>query len=215
MYLHQDEKQALSIQSSILERWNDSRLSWNPEDYGGIRTIYVSSEYVWTPKLFINDSHYNYGIGSCEPSKCLIRSDAEVSCLFPCEHRARCSSDWTDWPFDFQTCKVVFKSFQTQEDVSFDADQMTGAMIEDADNRWRIIESKARINVSEQSSVKMSFVILRIDGSIVAHVLIPGYILITLTLSILWMKHDNVMRSILCGVSIYLHFNLIDRVWWQ
>lgn len=170
---------------------------------------------MWTPKLFINDSHFNYGFGSCEPTKCLIRNEAQVSCLFSCAQNARCTTDFTDWPFDVQTCTVVFRAFQSNEDASFDSDQISGSLLEDSNNRWKIIESKAKINVTDETNVKFIFVIKRVDELIFAHVLIPGYTLIVLTLSVLWMKHDSSMRSVVCGVSIYLHFNLMDRTWWQ
>lgn len=88
-------------------------------------------------------------------------------------------------------------------------------MISDDNGRWKIIESKAKVNVTGGNYVKFFFVLQRIDEIFFAHVIIPGYSLILLTSSILWMKHGSFLRSLLCGVSIYLHFSLMDRVWWQ
>lgn len=82
-------------------------------------------------------------------------------------------------------------------------------------NRWKILEAKAQIDPTDKSRVKFIFVMQRISLLIHSHVIVPGYILITLTLSILWMPHDHFMRPTLSGANIYLHFNLMDRVWWQ
>lgn len=205
----------LTVRSNIMQRWNDSRLKWNPEEYEGIKTIYVSSDFIWTPKLFLNDSHYNYGIGSCQPSKCLITDDSQVACVFPCFQKARCRGNYTDWPFDVQSCSIVFKTFLTKEDVYFDSKQFSGGLLSENSNLFRITSSIAQISPKDKSFVKFLFTFERISNSIYQNTLIPGYFLIGFTLSILFMKNESVTRTVFSGVSIYLHLFLMDRVWWQ
>lgn len=205
----------LSIQSSILHRWNDSRLAFNPEKYAGINNIYISSDLIWTPKLFLNDSYYSYGLGSCEPINCLVISDGSISCMFPCHQKARCKGNFSDWPFDIQKCSMVFTTLSNREDPTFDESQLSGTMIRSASNRWEILEVTATIDLADKSHVKFNYAIKRHDEIIYQHVIIPGLALITLTLSVLWMKHDSFLRLVLAGVCIHLHFSLMDRVWWQ
>ena len=71
------------------------------------------------------------------------------------------------------------------------------------------------MNRTDGTNVKFTFVIQRFAAAIYRHVYVPGFVLIALTLSVLWMKEGSFMRSVLCGASIFLHFNLMDRVWWQ
>jgi len=33
--------------------WHAYNLEWNPDEYGGIQTIRVPSERVWTPDIFL------------------------------------------------------------------------------------------------------------------------------------------------------------------
>lgn len=205
----------MSIQSRILRRWNDSRFSWNPEKYDDIKSIFVSEEYLWTPKLFLNESHYHYGLGSCQPTNCLIKHSSEIACLMACEQTAKCTSNYTDWPFDIQSCHVVFRSFLTHEDVSFDSEKLSGTMATDSNKRFKIIEAKAKINPLENNNVRFTFILQRFGLAIYMHIHVPIFVLTFLTLSVLWIKPGSYVRTFICGISIFLHFNLMDRVWWQ
>ena len=46
-----------SFACSLRYFWNDTRLKWNPEDFGGIETTRVSSnpelngDFIWTPDI--------------------------------------------------------------------------------------------------------------------------------------------------------------------
>jgi hypothetical protein len=190
-------------------------LTWKPEDYEGIKGIFVDPDLLWTPKLFINNSHYTYGLGSCHPQNCLIKFDSQVACLIPCQHSARCNGDFADWPFDIQTCSIVFKTFLTHENVTLDPSEMGGTMTSDSSKRWEIIEAKAKMPKENTDNVKITFVIQRYSEMIYKNVHVPGIVLITLTLAVLLMKSGSLLRSVISGTSIYLHFNLMDRVWWQ
>lgn len=213
--LFQNDYDTITIQSIIRQRWNDSRLEWNPEKYEGLKGIYVQPDMIWKPKLFLNDSHYHYGLGSCHETNCLIKYNGDVICQFPCHQNAICRGDFSDWPFDIQSCDVVFRTFETQEKVSFDSEEISGSVIGDYNKQWKLISAVALMNRTDGTNVKFTFVIKRFAEAIYRHVYIPGYVLIALTLSVLWMKEGTFMRAVLCGASIFLHFHLMDRVWWQ
>lgn len=167
------------------------------------------------PKLFLNDSHFHYGIGTCHETSCLIKYNGDIICQFPCHQTARCKSNFTEWPFDTQSCDVVFRTFLSQEEVSFDSEEISGSFIADYNKKWKMISAYATMNRTDNTNVKFTFFIQRYADAIYKHVHIPGYVLITLTLSILWMKQGNIMRFVVCGMNIFLHFSLMDRVWWQ
>lgn len=89
----------------------------------------MQPDYIWKPKLFLNDSHFHYGLGTCHETNCLIQYDGDVICQFPCHQSARCQGDFTDWPMDTQTCDVVFRTFLSQEEVSFDSEELSGSIV--------------------------------------------------------------------------------------
>lgn len=191
------------------------RLQWTPDKYDGIKGIYVQSDYFWTPKLFLNDSHYHYGLGTCHETACLIKYDGDVVCQYPCHQTARCKSDFTDWPFDMQSCDVVFRTFLSQEDVSFDSEELSGSVIAEYNKQWEVVTAYALMNRTDGTNVKFTFVLRRFGGTIFSHIYIPGFVLIALTLSVLWIKQGSFMRLLVCSASLFLHFSLMDRVWWQ
>lgn len=103
----------------------------------------------------------------------------------------------------------------SHENVTFDTDELSGTMVKDMNKRWEMLSGKAVFDPTQSDTVKFLFVMQRHGEAIYQQVKMPGYALITLTLSILWMKAGSFMRSVVCGASIYLHFSLMDRVWWQ
>ena len=38
---------------SLSQNWNDYKLKWNPQEYGGVRTLYVPSERIWLPDIVL------------------------------------------------------------------------------------------------------------------------------------------------------------------
>lgn len=112
-------------------------------------------------------------------------------------------------------CDVVFKTFLTYEEVKIDQETLRGTVIKNINNEWKLLSFDGRYYSKNLTSVKFSFSIERYSGTLYKHVVVPGYCLIALTLTILWMNPSNPWRLITCGVNIYLHFTLMDRIWWK
>ncbi|KAK6062091.1 hypothetical protein COOONC_00240 [Cooperia oncophora] len=36
-----------------LQKWFDSKLTWDPLKYGGLRTLHIPSDFIWTPDLVL------------------------------------------------------------------------------------------------------------------------------------------------------------------
>lgn len=37
----------------LFQEWNDYKLKWNPDDYGGVDTLHVPSEHIWLPDIVL------------------------------------------------------------------------------------------------------------------------------------------------------------------
>ena len=37
----------------MFQEWNDYKLKWNPDDYGGVDTLHVPSEHIWLPDIVL------------------------------------------------------------------------------------------------------------------------------------------------------------------
>lgn len=204
----------MEIQSKIIQSWNDWRLKWQPDDYEGIRSIYIPSSEIWTPTLFLNDTHFDKDLASCHPINCLVEYDSKVSCSFPCHQSISCKGSSRDWPFDVQNCSFIFVI--GNNDLEFNTDQVTAKMLSDSSNYWTMVEAKvkAALNTNYVNYLKFNFKMQRMYVTALKRVIIPGYTLIALTLTILLTKEGSFKRSLLSGVSIYLHFELMDHTWW-
>ncbi|KAK6019436.1 acetylcholine receptor subunit alpha-type unc-38 family protein [Ostertagia ostertagi] len=50
--------QTLTANGWLIHHWYDHRLSWKPEDYGGIKNFYVPGEIIWLPDIILyNNAH--------------------------------------------------------------------------------------------------------------------------------------------------------------
>lgn len=126
-----------------------------------------------------------------------------------------CDADYSDWPFDSHKCQIPFRTMYMYEDVVFDPDNVAGEIVKNTNMEWKISSMTGRIDVQNKSSIRFTINIERYNGLIYKHVIVPIYCLIAFTLAILWMKPENFWRLLFCGFNIYLHFGLMDRVWWQ
>lgn len=177
--------------------------------------IHVSSDDVWMPRLFINNSYHHYGLGSCHPTECIVKSNGEIGCWIPCSQTAACDADYYDWPYDSHECHIVFRTFLTYENVQFNTDAMSGTIIRNVNNMWYLTSVEGRVNVSNPTNVKFLFKIRRFSDIFYTHVMVPRNCLIVLILMILWIHHESKWRLLSSGINIYLHFSLMDRIWWQ
>lgn len=89
--------------------WEDKRLSWNPDDFGGIKATRVYPDLVWTPGVIL----YNTRDGQFTSStkvKIILHKSGRVNWLPPALFRTTCSINVRLFPFDQQTCRLIFRS---------------------------------------------------------------------------------------------------------
>jgi nicotinic acetylcholine receptor len=69
--------------SSILssyQSWTDSKLRWNPRDYGGVDVLYVPSEMIWLPDIVLyNNADGNYQVTIMTKAKLSYNGTVEWS----------------------------------------------------------------------------------------------------------------------------------------
>jgi len=217
-----DDDDTLSLTARFLFSWVDDRLLWDADVYDNITKMQVPMESLWTPKMMLTEKIHETSVvelselATCEFNECSIIPDGEINCLFVCHQTVHCTGDYTDWPFDKHNCSFSFKVHEDKKDKDFhfelnDADTFLKYQ---SNNEWNMTVMVARLN-DKTESVDFNFEIQRLSEGRFANVCIPYYTLITMNLMILWLKPGSYVRNVLCGVSIYLHFGLMDRIWWQ
>ncbi|KPM02705.1 neuronal acetylcholine receptor subunit alpha-7-like protein, partial [Sarcoptes scabiei] len=100
----------ISLQQIIEVQWTDVNLRWNPEDYGGIETLRISTDRIWIPDVLMYNS-------ADERFDSTFRTNVVVNytggCLYvpPGIFKSTCQIDITWFPFDDQRCELKFGSW--------------------------------------------------------------------------------------------------------
>ncbi|XP_072115557.1 neuronal acetylcholine receptor subunit beta-3-like [Mobula birostris] len=106
-----DEKnQLMATNVWLKQEWYDYKLSWNPDDYGGINTIRVPSESIWLPDIVLYenaDGHFESSI----MTKAIVKYNGTVRWMPPASYKSSCTIDVTFFPFDKQNCSMKFGSW--------------------------------------------------------------------------------------------------------
>ncbi|XP_047687890.1 acetylcholine receptor subunit epsilon isoform X4 [Prionailurus viverrinus] len=89
--------------------WQDYRLNFSKDDFGGIETLRVPSELVWLPEIVL-ENNIDGQFGVAYDANVLVYEGGYLSWLPPAIYRSSCAVEVTYFPFDWQNCSLVFRS---------------------------------------------------------------------------------------------------------
>uniref|UniRef100_A0A158P7G4 Neur_chan_LBD domain-containing protein n=1 Tax=Angiostrongylus cantonensis TaxID=6313 RepID=A0A158P7G4_ANGCA len=103
-----DEKNQVLTTNLWLEmKWFDAKLTWDPKKYGGLRTLHIPSDLIWTPDLVL----YNNAAGDPDITiltDALVTYEGHVFWQPPAIYKSFCPIDVTWFPYDSQKCEMKF-----------------------------------------------------------------------------------------------------------
>ncbi|XP_013399091.1 neuronal acetylcholine receptor subunit alpha-5 isoform X2 [Lingula anatina] len=94
--------------------WLDERLQWNRQQYGGVNTIHVQPNDVWTPEVRYLESfqHYKEIAKQTADDSISIDSTGLITWITPGRPvDVPCQTDLYFFPFDYQDCNITVLSF--------------------------------------------------------------------------------------------------------
>jgi hypothetical protein len=128
-------------------KWSDSRLTWNPEEHGGITVLHVPSNDIWKPDIALYNSANPREIMDCFESDAIAFSNGDVIWVPPCQLSAHCSLNLDVSPWGEQHCNLKFGSWTLSDqelDMTFFDDKHELDTKELADGlAWEIVSQDA------------------------------------------------------------------------
>ncbi|CAJ0574943.1 unnamed protein product, partial [Mesorhabditis spiculigera] len=101
-------RQSLMAYAQIELNWTDPRLTWDPEDYGGVELIYVDSDYLWIPAEILGSSLSTKKTNKDQRYPCRVQSNGSVEYVLAVRMELYCIMDIQLFPFDTQICELSF-----------------------------------------------------------------------------------------------------------
>ncbi|KAL1428585.1 hypothetical protein MTO96_002947 [Rhipicephalus appendiculatus] len=104
------KNQIMTTNVWVEQEWNDYKLRWDPEEYGGVTKVHVPAEQIWLPDIVLyNNADGNYEVTIM--TKAILHSDGLVIWKPPAIYKSSCEIDVQYFPFDQQTCFMKFGSW--------------------------------------------------------------------------------------------------------
>ncbi|KAM3185304.1 hypothetical protein ACTXT7_006659 [Hymenolepis weldensis] len=86
--------------------WTDSKLIWEPEDFGGVTALFIPSELLWLPDL-LADGNYVIDI----MTKAIVYYNGTIRWTPPAIFKSSCPINVQYFPYDIQECFMKFGSW--------------------------------------------------------------------------------------------------------
>ncbi|KAJ8041543.1 Acetylcholine receptor subunit epsilon [Holothuria leucospilota] len=103
--------QSITLRGLLTLAWKDDLLTWNPQDYGGIKHVLIPMDQIWGPNIVLNESvQYEYASVYRESEQAIVYS---CGCVFwdsPVISSTFCKVGVSAFPFDRQNCDLTFFS---------------------------------------------------------------------------------------------------------
>ncbi|KFM77607.1 Acetylcholine receptor subunit alpha-like 1, partial [Stegodyphus mimosarum] len=104
------KNQIMTTNVWVEQEWNDYKLRWEPDEYGGVSKLHVPAEQIWLPDIVLyNNADGNYEVTIM--TKAILHFDGQVIWKPPAIYKSSCGIDVEYFPFDEQTCFMKFGSW--------------------------------------------------------------------------------------------------------
>ncbi|KAI8519329.1 Neuronal acetylcholine receptor subunit alpha-2 [Branchiostoma belcheri] len=207
-----DEKnQIMTTNVWLKQKWKDSKLCWDPDEYHGVSVIRVPSDMIWLPDIVLyNNADGNYAVK--HNTKAQISSDGMVTWEPPAVYKSSCEIEVTYFPFDQQNCSMKFGSW------TYDGFQIDLMMMDDhvdqggfsESGEWVIIDAPGQKNIIKYEcceevypDITFFFVIRRLPLFYTINLIVPCALISFLTVLVFYLPSDCGEKITLC-ISVLL-----------
>uniref|UniRef100_A0A914V7X0 Neurotransmitter-gated ion-channel ligand-binding domain-containing protein n=1 Tax=Plectus sambesii TaxID=2011161 RepID=A0A914V7X0_9BILA len=115
--LYMDQRdETITFLSHLEMIWKDENLRWNASEFGGISSVLIPSSLLWKPDIYVASGLNVECLVPDEQRLISVQNDGTVRSSSYCLITNECSLSIKDFPFDEQTCKIIFESMMHRTD---------------------------------------------------------------------------------------------------
>lgn len=221
--------QELQLRGMLAMAWVDETLNWIPEEYDGIKELYIplykeDEPYIWKPELALNESLAT-DFQSFQPDTMSVRllHTGNIYWYTLATVKSLCRVEVTSYPFGSQTCLLTFTTwmYQTNEQVFHVVDDLTKSSAykkyEVNQGVWEVtIDSVETGNTSydcntcegeEQSYVTFHLTLARSNPWVLFFsLLLPCFVTSGMNILVFWLPPQNNSEAATFGLTCVLTF---------
>ncbi|VDQ02263.1 unnamed protein product [Trichobilharzia regenti] len=110
-------EETLSISGWFTLRWNDPRLTWNPEEFSDIQEVSLPATNLWIPDVGVMNgkASTDFDFSAGVRGRVTVNKDGSVTWLHGAVLDVTCPLDVSFFPFDYQTCFLILVPWQSGE----------------------------------------------------------------------------------------------------
>ncbi|XP_060077695.1 acetylcholine receptor subunit alpha-like [Ylistrum balloti] len=171
---------SITLSGGLNMLWKDFRLSWQPDDYGGIQTVMVNSSKIWAPKIFLLSSSANMEKFDISDFDARIYNSGYILVNPGKMIRSTCEIDMTNFPNDSQKCSLLIVPWgyvASEIQLSFLQPRYNMQYLS-PNGEWNVESISANMPESDESSViEYKISLTRKSVYFIFSMIMPVYIL--------------------------------------
>uniref|UniRef100_A0A7E4ZRK6 Neur_chan_LBD domain-containing protein n=1 Tax=Panagrellus redivivus TaxID=6233 RepID=A0A7E4ZRK6_PANRE len=211
LLINVDEKdQIMHTNVWLTLKWKDFQMAWNPTNYGNVKEIRVAPDKVWLPDIVLfNNADGNYEVSFM--CNVVINHRGDMLWVPPAIYKSSCIIDVEFFPFDEQTCHLIFGSWTYNENeikLEFEQAEWIDLSEYSTSSIWDVMDAPASL-VNKRSRIEFQLRIRRKTLFYTVVLIIPTVLMAFLSMAVFFLPTDSGEKmtltiSVLLSIVVFL-----------
>ena len=172
--------QRLTTTGYLYIGWVDEYLKWDPSSYGQVQHFHISQNKIWKPAITVQNGFTKLNELGNSFINTYITWTGEVEWLPFEAFQTKCAIDITYFPFDRQTCNIIFGVWASSI-AEVNVTKGTSGIVPhnlDENGMWSVVSTSASDDVEyAESRVIFTIILERNSGYYMTNVIVPVILL--------------------------------------